>query len=62
MSDVEIDVRVERRRKWTIEEKAALIAEVQAEGGDDIRALDRNVARIGVVGELPPQEGRRMVD
>ena len=33
MSDVEIVARVERRRKWTIEEKAALIAEVEAEGG-----------------------------
>jgi transposase len=33
MSDVEILGRVERRRKWSIEEKAALIAEVEAEGG-----------------------------
>src|SRR3954452_22745109 len=33
MSDVEILARVERRRKWSIEEKAALIAEVEAEGG-----------------------------
>ncbi len=33
MSDVEIVARVERRRKWTIEEKAALIAEVESEGG-----------------------------
>jgi transposase len=33
LSDVEIVARVERRRKWTIEEKAALIAEVEAEGG-----------------------------
>lgn len=33
MSDVEILARVERRRKWRIEEKAALIAEVEAEGG-----------------------------
>src|SRR3954451_4524799 len=33
MSDVEILTRVERRRKWSIEEKAALIAEVEAEGG-----------------------------
>ncbi len=33
MSDGEIVARVERRRKWTIEEKAALIAEVEAEGG-----------------------------
>jgi len=31
--DVEIIARVERRRKWTIEEKAALVAEVEAEGG-----------------------------
>jgi transposase len=33
VSDVEIVARVERRRKWTIEEKAALMAEVEAEGG-----------------------------
>lgn len=33
MSDIEIVGRVERRRKWTLEEKAALIAEVEAEGG-----------------------------
>ncbi len=33
MSDVEIVARVERRREGTIEEKAALIAEVEAEGG-----------------------------
>jgi transposase len=33
VSDVEVVARVERRRKWTIEEKAALIAEVEAEGG-----------------------------
>jgi transposase len=33
MSEVEIVARVERRRKWTIDEKAALIAEVEAEGG-----------------------------
>jgi hypothetical protein len=32
VSDVEIVAQVERRRKWTIEEKAALIAEVE-EGG-----------------------------
>jgi transposase-like protein len=33
MTGVEIVARVERQRKWTIEEKAALIAEVEAEGG-----------------------------
>jgi transposase len=33
VSDVEILARVERRRKWSLEEKAALIAEVEAEGG-----------------------------
>ncbi len=33
MADVEIMARVERRRKWTTEEKAALLAEVEAEGG-----------------------------
>jgi hypothetical protein len=30
---MEILARVERRRKWSIEEKAALIAEIEAEGG-----------------------------
>lgn len=33
MADVEIIGRVERRRKWTAEEKTALLAEVEAEGG-----------------------------
>jgi transposase-like protein len=33
VTDVETVARVERRRKWTIEEKAALLAEVEAEGG-----------------------------
>jgi transposase len=33
VSDVQIVARVERRRKWTLEEKAALVAEVEAEGG-----------------------------
>ena len=33
MADVEILARVERRRKWTAEEKAVLIAEIEAEGG-----------------------------
>ncbi len=33
MADVEIMARVERRRRWTAEEKAALLAEVEAEGG-----------------------------
>jgi transposase len=33
LSDVEIRARVERRRKWTAQEKAALLAEVEAEGG-----------------------------
>jgi len=33
MTDVEIVARVERRRKWTPEQKAALMSEVAAEGG-----------------------------
>jgi transposase len=33
LADVEILARVERRRKWTAREKAALLAEVEAEGG-----------------------------
>ena len=42
MSDVEILARVERRRKWSIEEKAALIAEVDAEGGKVKRVAQRH--------------------
>jgi transposase len=33
LTDGEIIARIERRRKWTAEEKAALLAEVEAEGG-----------------------------
>jgi transposase len=33
VTDGEIVSRIERRRKWTAEEKAALLAEVEAEGG-----------------------------
>ena len=33
MGDIEIMGRVERRRKWRPEEKAALLAEIEAEGG-----------------------------
>jgi transposase len=33
MSEVEIVARVERRRKWTVAEKTALLAELEAEGG-----------------------------
>ncbi len=33
MAEVEIVARVERRRNWTAAEKAALLAEVEAEGG-----------------------------
>ena len=33
MEDIEIMARVERRRTWSVEEKAALVAEVAAEGG-----------------------------
>jgi transposase len=33
LGDVEIIARVERRRRWTSEEKVALLAEVEAEGG-----------------------------
>lgn len=42
MSDVEILARVERRRKWSIEEKTALIAEVEAEGGKVKRVAQRH--------------------
>ena len=34
LADVEIIARVDRRRKWTAKEKAALLAEVEAEGGN----------------------------
>jgi transposase len=33
LSDIEILARIERRRVWTADEKAALLAEVDAEGG-----------------------------
>src|SRR5260370_41089270 len=33
MAEAEIVARVERRRKWTAAEKAALLAELEAEGG-----------------------------
>jgi transposase len=33
LADVEILPRIERRRQWTADEKAALMAEVAAEGG-----------------------------
>ncbi len=33
MGEVEVIARVERRRRWTPEEKIALLAEVEAEGG-----------------------------
>jgi transposase len=32
LADAEIIARVERRRKWTAAEKAALLGEVEAEG------------------------------
>ena len=40
MSEVEVLARVERRRRWTPAEKAALLAEVDAEGGK-IRVVAR---------------------
>jgi transposase len=40
MSEVEVLARVERRRRWTPAEKAALLAEVEAEGGK-IRVVAR---------------------
>jgi transposase len=33
LADMEIYARVERRRQWTAQEKAALLAEIDAEGG-----------------------------
>jgi transposase len=33
LSNVEILARVERRRAWSVAEKAALLAEIDAEGG-----------------------------
>jgi transposase len=33
MSEVGIIARVERRRKWTVDERAALLPEVESEGG-----------------------------
>jgi transposase len=34
LADIEIIARVDRRRKWTAKEKTALLAEVEAEGGN----------------------------
>ena len=31
-------------------------------GGGDVRALDEDVARVSIVGEPPPEEGRRLID
>jgi hypothetical protein len=45
VAEVEIVARVERRRKWTIEEKAALLAEVEAEGGKVKLAARRPASR-----------------
>jgi transposase len=42
LTDVEIVARVERRRRWSIEEKAALLAEVEAEGGKVKRVARRH--------------------
>ena len=42
MAEMEIVVRVERRREWTIEEKAAPLAEVEAEGGKVKRVAQRH--------------------
>jgi len=42
MSEVEVLARVERRRKWTQEEKAALLAEVEAAGGKVRRVARRH--------------------
>jgi transposase len=42
MSEVEVLARVERRRKWTREEKAALLAEVEAAGGKVRRVARRH--------------------
>jgi len=47
LGEVEILPRVERRRKWTEEEKAALLAEVEAEGGKvSVVARDRKSTRL----------------
>ena len=40
MSEVEVLARVERRRKWTQEEKAALLGEVESAGGK-VRSVAR---------------------
>jgi hypothetical protein len=40
---VDGEIVVERRRQWTPEEKAALMAEVEAEGGHDDEAGVRRV-------------------
>lgn len=42
MGDVEIVGWVERRRKWSPEEKAALLAEIEAEGGQVVVVARRH--------------------
>jgi transposase-like protein len=42
VADTEIIPRVERRRKWSLEEKAALVAEIEAEGGKVKRVARRH--------------------
>jgi transposase-like protein len=42
VAGVEIIARVERRRKWTAEEKAAPLAELEAEGGNVAAVAQRH--------------------
>ena len=57
MSDMEIVARIERRRKWTLEEKAALVAEVEAEGGK-VKLVARRLPAPEPPRSPPPGEGR----
>jgi hypothetical protein len=48
LADVEIIARIECRRKWTAQEKAALLAEVEAEGGKvTVVARRHRISEIG---------------
>jgi len=48
MSEVEVLSRVERRRNWTLEHKAALLAEVEQAGGTVQMAARRH----GIAGSV----------
>ena len=54
-------IRLTSRARQTDIATATTIAAIAA-GCRDIAALDEDVVRIGVVGEPPPEEGRRLIE